>query len=144
MTYPIVSEGNFLAFTVLIIIPAGLFQTATGPTLVVGFTNDTVRIFLDSVVLVLLVAFQATCFCVAFLRLIKAFINQRRIETSSDGGSEQEVHLFNGLGWMAGGIKLGALDAVIGFAGGGYGGAITRRILRFLSRACLVIGVVKG
>lgn len=133
-----------LSHTELISVPTGLIQTATGPAIAVGFTNDAVRTFLDSFVLVLLVVFQVTCFSVAFLRLFKAFTSQRRNEKEADLASEHEVHLFNGLGWIAGGIILGALDSVIGFAGGGYGGAITRRVLRFLSRACLVIGVVKG
>jgi len=109
----------------------------------VGFTNETVRSFMDGLVLVLFVIFQALNFCAVFLRLVKAFLNQRRIDTS-EKGSEDEVHLFNGLGWIAAGIKLGAVEGLIGFAAGGFGEALTRRILRFLGRACLVIGVLKG
>lgn len=45
---------------------------------------------------------------------------------------------------MTTGIKLGAIETVIGFAPMGFGGAFTRRIIRLLARACLAIGVVKG
>jgi hypothetical protein len=45
---------------------------------------------------------------------------------------------------MATGIKLGAIETVVGFAPAGFGGAITRRILRLLGRACLIVGIVKG
>ena len=39
---------------------------------------------------------------------------------------------------------LGAIETVIGFAVGGYGVVLSRRILRLLSRASLCIGVIKG
>lgn len=69
-----------------------------------------------------------------------AFVDKRRIEaTSSD-----EAHLVLGIGWISGGLKLGAIETVIGFANAGFGTAMTRRILRVLSRAFLIIGVVKG
>lgn len=97
---------------------------------------------MDGLVLVLFVVFQALNFGAIFLRLVKAFLNQRQIDTAA--GGDNEVQLFNGSGWVAGGIKLGAIEAVIGFAQGGFGEALTRRILRFLGRACLIIGVLKG
>ena len=121
----------------------GQTRTATGrEIIIVGFTNDTVRSFMDGLVLVLFVVFQALNFGAIFLRLVKAFLNQRQIDTAA--GGDNEVQLFNGSGWVAGGIKLGAVEAVIGFAQGGFGEALTRRILRFLGRACLIIGVLKG
>lgn len=69
-------------------------------------------------------------------------MNQRRIDSTNR--SDDEVHLVNGLGWIAGGIKLGAIESVIGFVDASFGLAMTRRILRLLGRACLIIGVVKG
>lgn len=45
---------------------------------------------------------------------------------------------------MAAGIKLGAVESVIGFAAGDFGLTLTRRILRMLGRALLTIGIVKG
>ncbi|KAH8102171.1 hypothetical protein BXZ70DRAFT_930678 [Cristinia sonorae] len=114
-----------------------------GPVIAVGYTNDMVRAFMNGLVLVLFVLFQALTFSAVFLRLIKAFLNQHRIESTTNG-PDNEVHLFKGSGWIAAGIKFGAVEGLIGFAEGGFGEALTRRILRFLGRACLIIGVLKG
>ncbi|TFK52970.1 hypothetical protein OE88DRAFT_1656687 [Heliocybe sulcata] len=113
--------------------------------LAIGFANDANQMlwtFFSSLALALLTAYQALNFCIVFYRLIKSFVDQRRIELSGD--SDHSVVLFKGLGWLAIGLKLGAIETVVGFALDGFGGPITRRILRFLSRACLTIGVVKG
>lgn len=77
-----------------------------------------------------------------FYRIVKALVDQRRIEAS--GTEETERRLFNGVGWLALGTKLGAIETVIGFADGGFGLFFTRRLLRLLARACLTIGVIKG
>ena len=79
-------------------------------------------------------------FFLAFYQLLRVFIDQRRIETSQS----DEAHLIRGIGWVAGGLKLGAIETLLGFAPVGFGGAFTRRLLRLLARACLVIGIVKG
>lgn len=122
----------------------GTFRdAAAGSVIAVGFMDPTVRSFMDGLVLVLLVIFQALNFSAVFYRLVKAFVNQRHIESTAHG-PDNEVHLFNGLGWIAAGIKFGAVESLIGFASGGFGEALTRRILRFLGRACLIIGVLKG
>ncbi|KAJ7165327.1 hypothetical protein C8R46DRAFT_867901, partial [Mycena filopes] len=109
----------------------------------IGFqhTNDQqLWTFLTSLTLALLTAFEAINFCFAFYRLVRAFVDQRRIETTST----DQAHLIRGIGWISGGFKLGAIETVIGFAQGGFGGALTRRIVRFLARAFLIIGIVKG
>ncbi|GLB39973.1 hypothetical protein LshimejAT787_0704830 [Lyophyllum shimeji] len=111
--------------------------------LAIGFSNDknqTLWTFSTSLTLALLTAYQAINFTFAFYRLIKALLDQRRIDTTSS----DEVHLFKGIGWITGGLKLGAIETVIGFAAAGFGSAMTRRIIRLLARACLVIGLVKG
>lgn len=114
-----------------------------GGRIFIGFKNDRdhdVWQFFTSMTLALHTAYQAINFSFAFFRLVKAFLNQRDLEAaSSDQG-----YLFKGTGWISGGLKLGAIETVIGFAHAGFGGAITRRILRLLSHACLSIGVVKG
>ncbi|KAK7683697.1 hypothetical protein QCA50_013073 [Cerrena zonata] len=107
-----------------------------------GFTNADVRVFLNAFLLILLVLFQALNFGASFFRLMKAFMNQRRIDNTQR--TEDEVHLFNGLGWITVGIKLGAIESIIGFVDASFGLAMTRRILKLLGRACLIIGVVKG
>ncbi|KAJ7236853.1 hypothetical protein B0H12DRAFT_122139 [Mycena haematopus] len=114
------------------------------PVIAIGFqtfSDQQLWTFLTSLTLALLTAFQAINFCFAFYRLIRVFVDQRRIETTSSDAA----HLIRGIGWLTGGIKLGAIETVIGFVTqGGFGGALTRRILRFIARAFLVIGVAKG
>ena len=106
------------------------------------FSNGDLRLFLNTILLVLFVVFQALTFSASFFRLIKAFMNQRRIDNAHR--TDDEVHLLNGLGWIAGGIKLGAVESIIGFVDASFGLAMTRRILKMIGRACLIIGVVKG
>ncbi|TCD60873.1 hypothetical protein EIP91_009379 [Steccherinum ochraceum] len=130
--------GSFLTISYRIVLDQN-----KRPVVAVGYTDDTVRSFMDGLVLALFVLFQALNFSAVFLRLIKAFLNQRQIDSTADG-SDNAVHLFRGLGWIAAGIKFGAVEGLIGFASGGFGEALTRRILRFLGRACLIIGVLKG
>ena len=89
-----------------------------------------------------LTIFQAMCFCMCFYRLVRALVDQKRIDVADK--NQQEAHLLNGIGWTAIGIKLGAVESVIGFAPSIFALALTRRILRFLGRACMTIGVMKG
>jgi hypothetical protein len=114
-----------------------------GSIMAIGFSSDknqAVWTFFSSLTIAILTAYQAINFCLTFYQLIRVFIDQRRIDASQS----DEAHLFHGIGWIATGIKLGALESVVGFAPAGFGGAITRRILRMLGRACLIIGIVKG
>ncbi|CDO72130.1 hypothetical protein BN946_scf184962.g73 [Trametes cinnabarina] len=109
----------------------------------VGFTDSTAEMFLSTVTLVLLTAFQALNFSVAFFRLVVVLMHKRNIE-SSGKPKELETHVFRGLGWLVVGLKLGAIETVIGFAQGGFGVAMARRVLRFLVHACLIVGILKG
>lgn len=127
----------------LIIRTLGLIRVRSALVPAAGFKTGRDQLlwtFFTSLTLALLTAYQAINFILAFSRLIKVFLDQRRIET----GSTEEIHLFKGIGWISGSYKLGAIETVVGFAGGGFGGALTRRILRFLARAFLCIGLVKG
>lgn len=108
----------------------------------VKFTQRELELFFNSLTLVLLVIFQALNFLACFFRLFQAIQNHRRIQET--GNNDNEIHLFNGIGWMAAGIKLGAVESVIGFAAGDFGLTLTRRILRMLGRALLIVGIVKG
>ncbi|KAJ3505516.1 hypothetical protein NLJ89_g7374 [Agrocybe chaxingu] len=113
------------------------------PVVAIGFTSkqkETLWAFFTSTTLALLTAFQASVFCFAFFRLFQAITHQRRIEAKD----EDKAHLIKGIGWISAGAKLGALETVVGFAGGGFGVVMTRRLMRMLSRACLIIGIVKG
>jgi hypothetical protein len=110
---------------------------------VITFSSNahlTVSVFLTSVTLALLTAFQAIIFCLSFYRLLLAVIDQHNIESRS----MDRNHLIRGTGWIAGGLKFGAIETVVGFGAATFGTVLTRRILRFLSRAFLIIGIVKG
>ncbi|KAF8185823.1 hypothetical protein K438DRAFT_1836386 [Mycena galopus ATCC 62051] len=105
------------------------------------FADQQLWTFLTSLTLALLTAFEAINFCFAFYRLIRAFVDQRRIETTSSDAA----HLIRGIGWITAGFKLGAIETVVGFVeNGGFGAVLVRRIVRFLSRAFLIVGIIKG
>jgi hypothetical protein len=106
-------------------------------------TGQSTWTFLTSVTLALLTFYQVVVFAFTFYRLVEALVNNwRRIQTSTT--DEGRLHLFGELGWTAAGIKLGAIETVLGFTDAGFGQDITRRVLRLLSRACLSVAVVKG
>ncbi|KAI0061233.1 hypothetical protein BV25DRAFT_1827110 [Artomyces pyxidatus] len=100
------------------------------------------RSFFSSLSLVLMAIYEVATFFTFFIRLAGAFLGQRHIEASSD-----DVHrtiLFKGTGWIAVGVKVCAIETVLGFVSGGFGIFLTRRILRMIGRACVIIGTVKG
>ncbi|KIM74083.1 hypothetical protein PILCRDRAFT_14728 [Piloderma croceum F 1598] len=118
-------------------------RTLQGSILAIGFRSDSdqaIWTFFSSLTIAILAIYQAINFVLTFYQLLRVFIDKRRIETSES----DEAHLFRGIGWIAAGIKLGAIETIVGFAPAGFEGAITRRILRLLGRGCLIIGIVKG
>jgi len=118
-------------------------RTIRGSILAIGFRSESDQAlwtFFSSLIIAILAIYQAINFVLTFYQLLRVFIDKRRIETSES----DEAHFFHGIGWIAAGIKLGAIETVIGFAPAGFEGAITRRILRLLGRGCLIIGIVKG
>lgn len=117
--------------------------TPGSPPILVGFKDkrdETLWTFFTSLTLALLTAYQASSFILAFHRLGQAFLDKRRIQTTE----ADEAHPFRGIGWICGGFKLGAIETLVGFAQGTFGTALTRRILRFLARAFVCIGIAKG
>jgi hypothetical protein len=109
----------------------------------IGFINsrqETLWTFFSSVTLALLAGYQATVSFFTFLRLVHAILNKKRIETSF----MDAAHFLRGIPWLFAALKLGTIETVVGFAGGQFGVAFTRRMLRFLSRACLCIGLAEG
>ena len=114
-----------------------------GPILAIGFRfskNQTLWIFFSFFSLALLTLYQVVHFALIFYQVIRVFVDQRRIEMSQS----DEAHFFQGLGWVAVGLKLGVIESIIGFVPAGFESAILRRVLRFLGRACLIVGVIKG
>jgi hypothetical protein len=67
------------------------------------------------------------------------------IQRKFEADSKDAAVLFRGIGYINAGLKLGAIETVVGFVF--YGGipiAYVRKILRALSRAFLGIGVAEG
>lgn len=110
----------------------------TGKIPSLDFTNkhgEWIWLFFTALTLAMLTAYQATVFSLAFFRLIWILVQQRRGQFDTRVG---------GIGWVSGGLKLGALEAIVGFAGGRFEISMTRRVLRFMGRACLCIGAIIG
>ena len=124
-------------------------NTQTPPTLEVGFSthfHQRLSLFFSATCLVLLTLFQLLLFMLAFVRLARGFIDERRIESArrENPSGREEIHLFRGVGWLTAGLKLGAIESAVGFANTSFGVAITRRTLRLFSRGTVIIGVMKG
>ena len=90
--------------------------------------------------LAIYIIIQFLFFLLAFSRLSRAFLDQRRIElTHSD-----EHHYFHGIAWINAGIIIGVIEPIAGFARTSFGVALTRRILRLSARVILMYGLLKG
>src|SRR5712672_338251 len=100
------------------------------------------REFLRSTSLALLIIYQVVTFLVFFARLVSCIIAQHSIEERA--AVEREGVLFRGLGWLVVGIQMSAIESATGFASPSFGLILTRRVLRMIGRACIIIGIVKG
>lgn len=90
--------------------------------------------------LTIFIIIQFIFFLLAFSRLSRAFLDQRRIElTHSD-----EHHYLHGIAWITIGIITGVIETMAGFAQVSFGLALARRTLRLISRATLMFGLLKG
>lgn len=114
-------------------------QIAVGPDLT-SFQFG--REFLKSTSLALLIIYQLITFLLFFVRLASCIVTQRDIEDRA--AAEREGILFGGIGWLVIGMKISAIETATGFATMSFGLILTRRILRMLGRACIIIGIVKG
>ncbi|KAF8548293.1 hypothetical protein OG21DRAFT_1564865 [Imleria badia] len=83
---------------------------------------------------------QFLFFLLAFSRLSRAFLDQRRIELAD----ADEHHYFNGIAWITAGVVIGVIETIAGFAQVSFGVALARRILRLIARATLMLGLLKG
>jgi hypothetical protein len=130
--------GSFLGIT------RGVGPDSQGKeTLVIGFRDDRDHLlwtFFTSLNLALFTCYQAIVWTQSFYRLILALIDQRRIEDEN----RDERHFFRGTGWISAGIKVGVVETAVGFANASFGLALLRRILRFVSRALIIIGLTRG
>lgn len=145
VTIPLIIVFNELG-SLLGVSHRSLITAGRAPILAVGFSNDTfqhISLFFSSATLVLLVLFQATLFTLTFVRVIRAFIDERRFEEIHRGSAEQ-IHLFRGLGWLSAGLKLGTIESIVGFAETCFAIVLARRLLRLFGRGAVIIGVIKG
>ncbi|KAJ3976033.1 hypothetical protein EV361DRAFT_817327 [Lentinula raphanica] len=145
---------KFGTFLLLILIPLvivfnevasfiGITHRIIGTTVAVGFSNSqnkTLWTLFTDLDLGFITAYQVFNFLFAFARLAKAFMEQQRIESSNSDAAL----LFRGTGWITLGIKLGAVETVIGYVTPQFGLVLARRIVRLLGRASLIIGLFKG
>ncbi|KAF7439878.1 hypothetical protein PC9H_000215 [Pleurotus ostreatus] len=133
--------------------------------LLVGFrtsSSETLWSFFTSISLALFTAYQAINFVLALYRLMRVVLSTRKQEEeeglnrfnsygvspskeSMTTRSSDKITLFKGTAWILAGVKLGAVETVVGFVtSGGFGVSLTRRVLRMLSRAFIIIGLAKG
>ncbi|KAH8978628.1 hypothetical protein EDB92DRAFT_2119174 [Lactarius akahatsu] len=104
--------------------------------------HEFARELLSSTSLALLTAAQALTFLLFFVRLASGLVKQRNIEDRA--ATEQEGVLFRGQGWLVVGMKLSMCETALGWVAPSFGLLFTRRGIRLIGRACIVIGVVKG
>ncbi|KAI9438039.1 hypothetical protein H4582DRAFT_1952276 [Lactarius indigo] len=104
--------------------------------------HEFARELLSSTSLALLSVAQGLTFLLFFVRLASSLVKQRNIEDSA--ATEREGVLFRGLGWLTVGMKLSMTETALGWVTPSFGLVLTRRGLRMIGRACIIIGVVKG
>lgn len=89
--------------------------------------------------LALLIAFQVLIFSLSAYIGISLF-NERRLSRSYFEGYSMPT--LSGVAWVAIGVKLGAVESVLGFVDDGFAIILTRRILRMVSRCSLAYGAL--
>lgn len=142
-------------------------QTPDAPSrivLAIGFTSPILQrlsLFFGAAALALLVLLQALLFSLAFFRIARGLLDERRIANKAKYAAEaseeshastavakatgpEEVHRFRGLPYIALGLKLGAIEALVGIFAPAFAGALARRVLRLFARGFLVAGIIKG
>ena len=56
----------------------------------------------------------------------------------------KDAMTIKGTGWLAAGIKLGAIETLLAFIPNGWELVFARRLCRLLGRTFLFIGILKG
>lgn len=139
-------------------VPAGPDgMTRVMPT--IGFSSlimQRLALFFGAAALALLALLQVLLFFLSFLRIARGLHDERRIvararkvSAADDASfmsdrSRERVHRFKGLPYVALGLKLGAIESLVGLFAAGFAGAVSRRVIRLFSRGFLVVGVIKG
>ena len=107
----------------------------------------TVWTLFGSAGLAIFILYQFITFILACFRTFRHLI-QNSSSTFAITRSEREKakrgRSLRGLGWMLAGIKLGAIEVLIGYIPSGFEQSLSRRLVRLLARAMLAWGVYKG
>lgn len=91
----------------------------------------------------MLLTFQAVVFALSFYHFMKPYLS-RSAPGEKEASTKPKPYMFKGVGWVALGVKLGSIESLLGFVDGQYNIIITRRVLRLLSRTCMIVAVLTG
>ena len=110
-----------------------------------GLTSDRARVLwslLNSIALAVFIIYQGTTFFLTLFRLSRHFFMER--DESLSRRPNKDAMTIKGTGWLAAGIKLGAIETLLAFIPNGWELVFARRLCRLLGRIFLLIGVLKG
>ena len=108
-----------------------------------GSGDQAVWQFFNSITLAMLLTFQAVVFLLSLYHFLKPCIT-RKSNDDSEKNPKLDPYLLKGVGWVALGVKLASVETLLGFIDGQYNIIIARRVLRLLSRACMIVAVLTG
>lgn len=117
--------------------------------LIITFDSNvwkTIWTLLNSAGLALLVLYQFLAFVLSSFRIYRYW---NRVAAFNDPIPRHDTpgqSTLGGIGWLAAGIKLGAIEVLLGlgFISGGVEMVLPRRLLRLLGRGMLAWAVYKG
>ena len=95
--------------------------------------------FLTSLTLAILAGFQLVTVCLTFYRLVMAVSDEDDVDIKST----DEKPSPKGLAYILCGLTFGAIETILGFPEATFTIVMTRRVLRILSRAFLISGIIK-
>ncbi|KIM21049.1 hypothetical protein M408DRAFT_112004 [Serendipita vermifera MAFF 305830] len=140
----LVELGSLLGYTYVTLPPSSELAVRFNTSLA-----KTLWTLLNSAGLVLLVLYQFVNFCLSIFRIFRYFYhssspNSPALEAKGKRSNTREPVRIRGIGWIAAGIKLGAIEVLLGFVPNGFGMSLSRRLFRLVGRLMLAWGVYQG
>jgi hypothetical protein len=123
----------------------GASSTNTAFRFRADFINGRARVIwtlLNSIALAVFIIYQASTFFLTGFRLSRHFVVER--DESLSRRPNKNTMTIKGVGWLAVGIKLGAIETLLAFIPNGWELVFARRLCRLLGRIFLLIGIWKG
>ena len=111
----------------------------------VDLTDDQARVIrtlFDSIALAVFIIYQASAFFLTGFRIARHFYMER--DESFSRRPNKAMMTIKGTGWLAAGIKMGAIETLLAFISNGWELVLARRLCRLLGRILLVVGLMKG